>query len=264
MESLKIFEDKDFGKIRALKINNEPWFVAVDIAKALEYRSASDMTRILDDDEKGTQIVRTPGGEQNVTVINESGLYSSILRSRKPEAKRFKKWITSEVLPSIRKYGGYMTEDTVEKALTDPEFLIQLALNLKKEREKRILIEEELELNQPKIFFANSVESSPSSCLVGELAKLINQSGYEIGQNRLFVWLRENEYLIRQKGENYNLPSQYSMDLNLMEVKKNVINNPDGTVRVTRTTKITGKGQIYFLHKFLGLKVNEIINNKNI
>lgn len=262
MESLKIFENQDFGTIRALKINNDPWFVAVDIAKALEYRSAYDMARILDEDEKGTQIVRTPGGEQNAIIINESGLYSSILRSRKPEAKKFKKWITSEVLPSIRKHGAYMTEATVEKVLTDPDFLIQLALNLKKEREKRILIEKELEINQPKILFANSVETSRSSCLVGELAKLINQGGHEIGQNRLFAWLRDSGYLIRQRGENYNLPSQYSMDLKLMEVKKNVINNPDGTVRVTCTTKITGKGQVYFLHKFLGIKANEVINNR--
>lgn len=259
MDNLKLFENKDFGKIRALEINDDPWFVAVDIAKALEYRSAYDMTRILDEDEKGTQIVRTHGGEQNAIVINESGLYSAILRSRKPEAKRFKKWITSEVIPSIRKYGAYMTEDTIKKALTDPDFLIQLALNLKKEKEKRLIAENELEINKPKIIFANCVETSRTSCLVGELAKLINQGGYSMGQNRLFAWLREMGYLIRQRGENYNLPSQYSMDLKLMEVKKNIINNPDGTVRVTRTTKITGKGQIYFLHKFLGLKANDIL-----
>ena len=259
MDKLKLFENKDFGKIRALEINDNPWFVASDIAKALEYRSAYDMTRILDEDEKGTQIVRTPGGDQNAIVINESGLYSAILRSRKPEAKRFKKWITSEVIPSIRKYGAYMTEGAIEKALTDPDFLIQLALSLKKERERRLIAENELEINKPKIVFANCVETSRSSCLVGELAKLINQGGYPMGQNRLFAWLRDMGYLIRQRGENYNLPSQYSMDLKLMEVKKNIINNPDGTVRVTSTTKITGKGQIYFLHKFLGIKANDVL-----
>lgn len=259
MEKLKIFENSNFGKIRVLEIDGEPWFIAVDIAKVLDYRTAYDMTRILDEDEKGTQIVRTPGGNQNVIVINESGIYSSILRSRKPEAKQFKKWVTSEVLPSIRKYGAYLTEQTVEKALTDPDFLIQLALNLKEEREKRLIAETELQENKPKIIFANCVETSRSSCLVGELAKLINQGGYPIGQNRLFAWMRDNGYLIRQKGENYNLPTQYSMDLKLMEVKKNIINNPDGTVRVTRTTKITGKGQIYFLHKFLGERAYEIL-----
>jgi len=259
MEKLKVFENSNFGKIRVLEIDGEPWFIAVDIAKVLDYRTAYDMTRILDEDEKGTQIVRTPGGNQNVIVINESGLYSSILRSRKPEAKQFKKWVTSEVLPSIRKYGAYLTEQTVEKALTDPDFLIQLALNLKEEREKRLIAETELQENKPKIIFANCVETSRSSCLVGELAKLINQGGYPIGQNRLFAWMRDNGYLIRQKGENYNLPTQYSMDLKLMEVKKNIINNPDGTVRVTRTTKITGKGQIYFLHKFLGERAYEIL-----
>lgn len=259
MDKLKVFENSNFGKIRVLEIDGEPWFIAVDIAKVLDYRTAYDMTRILDEDEKGTQIVRTPGGNQNVIVINESGLYSSILRSRKPEAKQFKKWVTSEVLPSIRKYGAYLTDQTVEKALTDPDFLIQLALKLKEEREKRLIAETELQENKPKIIFANCVETSRSSCLVGELAKLINQGGYPIGQNRLFAWMRDNGYLIRQKGENYNLPTQYSMDLKLMEVKKNIINNPDGTVRVTRTTKITGKGQIYFLHKFLGERVYEIL-----
>ncbi|MCF6461753.1 phage antirepressor [Clostridium sp. Cult3] len=259
MEKLKVFENSNFGKIRVLEIDGEPWFIAVDIAKVLDYRTAYDMTRILDEDEKGTQIVRTPGGNQNVIVINESGLYSSILRSRKPEAKQFKKWVTSEVLPSIRKHGAYLTDQTVEKVLTDPDFLIQLALNLKEEREKRLIAETELQENKPKIIFANCVETSRSSCLVGELAKLINQGGYPIGQNRLFAWMRDNGYLIRQKGENYNLPTQYSMDLKLMEVKKNIINNPDGTVRVTRTTKITGKGQIYFLHKFLGERACEIL-----
>lgn len=259
MEKLKVFENSNFGKIRVLEIDGEPWFIAVDIAKVLDYRTAYDMTRILDEDEKGTQIVRTPGGNQNVIVINESGLYSSILRSRKPEAKQFKKWVTSEVLPSIRKYGAYLMDQTVEKALTDPDFLIQLALKLKEEREKRLIAETELQENKPKIIFANCVETSRSSCLVGELAKLINQGGYPIGQNRLFAWMRDNGYLIRQKGENYNLPTQYSMDLKLMEVKKNIINNPDGTVRVTRTTKITGKGQIYFLHKFLGERACEIL-----
>lgn len=259
MEKLKVFENSNFGKIRVLGIDGEPWFIAVDIAKVLDYRTAYDMTRILDEDEKGTQIVRTPGGNQNVIVINESGIYSSILRSRKPEAKQFKKWVTSEVLPSIRKHGAYLTNQTVEKVLTDPDFLIQLALNLKEEREKRLIAETELQENKPKIIFANCVETSRSSCLVGELAKLINQGGYPIGQNRLFAWMRDNGYLIRQKGENYNLPTQYSMDLKLMEVKKNIINNPDGTVRVTRTTKITGKGQIYFLHKFLGERAYEIL-----
>lgn len=259
MEKLKVFENSNFEKIRVLEIDGEPWFIAVDIAKVLDYRTAYDMTRILEEDEKGTHIVRTPGGNQTVIVINESGIYSSILRSRKPEAKQFKKWVRSEVLPSIRKYGAYLTEQTVEKALTDPDFLIQLALNLKEEREKRLIAETELQENKHKIIFANCVETSRSSCLVGGLAKLINQGGYPIGQNRLFAWMRDNGYLIKQKGENYNLPTQYSMDLKLMEVKKNIINNPDGTVRVTRTTKITGKGQIYFLHKFLGERAYEIL-----
>ena len=248
------------GKIRALIIDGEPWFVAGDIAKILDYRSAYDMTRILDEDERGTQIVRTLGGNQRATIINESGLYSSILRSRKPEAKKFKKWVTGEVLPTIRKHGSYMTDGAIERALKDPDFLIELAMKLKEEKEKRLWTENKLEANAPKIKFAEIVETSQSSCLVGELAKIINQAGYPMGQNRLFSWMRDKGYLIKQKGENYNLPSQYSMDLKLMEVKKYLIEKPDGSILVDSTSKITGKGQIYFLNKFMSLRAKEIIN----
>lgn len=181
-------------------------------------------------------------GETN--FINESGLYTLIIRSRKPEAKKFRKWVTNEVLPSIRKNGGYIVG---QETLSDEE-LIQRALlvatNKLKEREKQ------LEEQKPKVLFANSVETSETSILVGDLAKLIKQNGHDIGQNRLFNWLRDNGYLIKS-GERKNMPTQMAMDKKLFEVKERTVNNPDGSIRITKTTKVTGKGQVYFVNKFL-------------
>src|SRR5690606_41025388 len=191
------------------------------------------------------------GRQGETNVVNEYGLYSLVLGSRKPEAKEFKRWITHEVIPSIRKHGAYMTPETIEKVLSDPDTIIQLATTLKEERAKRMQAEALIEKQRPKVLFANAVETSENSILVGELSKILRQNGIDIGQNRLFRWLRENGYLCKQRGENYNLPTQYAMDLGLFEIKKRTINNPDGSVRVTRTPKDTGKGQIYFINKFL-------------
>ena len=187
-------------------------------------------------------------GETN--FINESGLYTLIIRSRKPEAKKFRKWITSEVLPAIRKTGMYATEDLLE----NPDLAIKAFQQLKEEREKRKLLESKVEEQKPKVLFADSVESSETSILIGDLAKLIKQNGHDIGQNRLFEWLRNNDYLIKS-GERKNMPTQKSMDLKLFEVKERTVNNPDGSIRVTKTTKVTGKGQIYFLNYFLTKEV---------
>lgn len=251
--NLEIFKNNEFGEIRILTTDNEPWFVGKDIAEALGYsKSRNAISAHVDkEDKKGAPIQGDLGGLQEMTIINESGLYSLVLSSKLPTAKKFKRWVTSEVLPAIRKHGAYMTDETVEKAITDPDFLIQLATNLKEEKAKRALAEAENERNKPKVLFATSVEGSENSCLIGELAKLISQNGYDIGQNRLFSWMRENGYLIKRRGESYNSPTQYSMDLGLMEVKKRAINNPDGSVRTTSTTKVTGKGQIYFVNKFV-------------
>lgn len=245
---LEIFKNHEFGEIRTLEIEKEPWFVAIDICKALELSNPTIAVSRLDDDERSKFNL---GRQGETNIINEYGLYNLILASRKKEAKRFKRWLTHDVIPTIRRHGAYMTEDTVEKAITDPDFLIQLATNLKEEKAKRALAEAEVERNKPKVLFATSVEGSENSCLIGELAKLISQNGYDIGQNRLFSWMRENGFLIKRRGESYNLPTQYSMDLGLMEVKKRAINNPDGSVRTTSTTKVTGKGQIYFVNKFV-------------
>ena len=177
-----------------------------------------------------------------------------VLEKYRKQGKQFKRWITHEVIPSIRKHGAYMTPETIEKVLSDPDTIIKLATTLKEERQKRLEAEKIIEQQKPKVLFAEAVETSESSVLVGELAKILRQNGIDIGRNRLFRWLRENGYLCKQRGENYNLPTQYSMNLGLFEIKKRIINNPDGSVRVTRTPKVTGKGQIYFVNKFLKSK----------
>ena len=186
-----------------------------------------------------------------MTVINESGLYSLILSSKLPNAKKFKHWVTSEVLPSIRKHGAYMTPETLEQALTSPDFLIKLATELKTEKEKRQALEVQAEENKPKVLFADAVSVSNTSILVGDLAKIIKQNGVNIGANRLFAWLRDNGYLIKRKGNDYNMPTQYSMDLKLFEVKETVITHSDGHTSISKTPKVTGKGQQYFVNKFL-------------
>jgi anti-repressor protein len=253
MNKLKIFKNEQFGEIRTIIEDEQLWFVAQDISKILDYSETSVMLRRLDIDETmkivPTEIVGTNSMAREVTVINESGLYNAVLGSKKPEARKFKKWVTSEVLPDIRKHGAYMTDDSIEKALTDPDFLIQLATNLKEEKLKRLDAEKRIEIDRPKVIFADALEISDNTILVGELAKLLKQNGIDIGQNRLFEKLREMNYL-GTKGEYKNLPTQKAMDLKLFEIKKRTINNPDGSVRVTTTTKVTGKGQIYFVNKF--------------
>ena len=181
----------------------------------------------------------------------EKDVYRLIMRSNLPDAEKFQDWVCDEVLPSIRKYGAYMTNETLEKALTSPDFLIQLATNLKEEKQKRIEAEQKIQKDAPKVLFADAVSTSQRSCLVAELAKILQQNGVNIGQNRLFTWMRENGYLC-QKGQYYNQPTQKAMELGLFELKQTSITKPDGSVLVTTTTKVTGKGQIYFVEKFLG------------
>ena len=190
------------------------------------------------------------GRQQEMTIINESGLYNGILRSDKPEAKPFRKWVTSEVLPTIRRHGMYATPDTVEKMLADPDTTIKLLETIKQERAARMALEAKAEADKPKVLFADAVSASHTSILVGDLAKLLRQNGVEIGQNRLFSFLREKGYLCSQ-GERYNLPTQRSMDRGWFQVKETTINQPNGSVRITRTVKVTGKGQQYFINLFL-------------
>lgn len=250
-KELQVFNNEQFGQVRVILKNNEPWFIGKDIAEVLGYKDSSDaLKRHVEDEDKGVGETPTPGGKQNMIVINESGLYSLVLSSKLPEAKKFKKWVTNEVLPSIRKHGAYMTDDTLEKAILSPDFLIQLATKLKEEREKRLELEKQRELDRPKLIFAEAVSASHTSILVGELAKILKQNGIDVGQNKLFEWMRNNGYLIKRKGTDYNMPTQKSMELGLFEVKETPIMHGDGHISISKTTKVTGKGQIYFINKF--------------
>jgi len=250
---LAIFNYQE-SEVRTVQVDGEPWFVAKDVCEVLGMSDTSMAIKPLDRDEKGTSKVCTLGGNQQVSIISESGLYALILRSNKPEAKPFRKWVTSEVLPTIRKTGGaYLTLQKAEEILHDPNLIIGLAqqvIDLKAKAEQQ---QQQIEADRPKIIFADAVSASHTSILVGELAKLLKQNGIEIGQNRLFDWLRDNGYLIRRKGSDWNMPTQRSMDLGLFEIKERTINEPDGPVRITKTVKATGKGQVYFINKFLNL-----------
>ena len=252
MNELKIFENPEFGKVRTVNVNGEPWLVGKDVAEALGYeRGTKAIADHVDEEDKDViPIQDSIGRMQNTPVINESGVYALVFSSKLPTAKKFKHWVTSEVLPAIRKHGAYMTEQTVEKALASPDFLIQLATNLKKEQEARMKAEATLAEQKPKVLFADTVSGSKTSILVGQLARLVKQKGLDIEQNRLFKWLRDKGYLMKNKNE----PTQRSMDLKVMEVKERTVNNPDGSTRITRTPMITGKGQIYFVDRLLGGK----------
>lgn len=237
-------------EVRTVKQGQDIFFVAKDVCEVLDIKNSHDALNRLGDYEKATSVLPTQFGNKSMNIINESGLYSLIMTSRKAEAQSFKRWVTEEVLPSIRKHGAYMTPDTIEKALMDPDTIIQIATQLKEERLKRQQAELTVQKQKPKVLFADAVETSDSSILVGQLAKLLVQNGFQIGQNRMFSWLRENGYLGKQ-GSHYNEPTQYAMERGWFEVKERTINNPDGSVRITRTTKVTGKGQVFFINKFL-------------
>ena len=253
MEKLQVFQNAEFGEIRTVIINNEPWFVGKDVAEALGYTKARNAisSHVSEEDKKDAPIQGDLGGVQQMTIINESGLYTLIFGSKLESAKRFKYWVTAEVLPAIRRHGAYMTEDTLEKALTSPDFLIQLATKLKEEQEKNKALTEDNARMKPKEIFADAVAASNTSILVGELAKLLSQNGYATGQNRLFTILRDRGYLIKS-GTSKNMPTQSSMERGLFEIKETIIHNPDGSIKISKTPKVTGKGQQYFINKFLG------------
>ena len=260
MNNLEIFKNSDFGELRTIKDENgEPWFVGKDVAKALGFTNTRDAIRThVFEEDKGVDLVDTLGGRQKMTVVNESGLYALVFGSQLKDAKKFKHWVTSEVLPAIRKHGAYMTDGVIERTLTDPDYLIMLATNLKEERAKRALAEAENEKNKPKVLFADTVSASARSCLMGELAKMISQEAIrqgrideKIGQNKLFDWMRNNGYLCKS-GERKNQPLQQYVEQGLFEMKKGSYIDSKGANVMTTTTKVTGKGQIYFINKFLG------------
>lgn len=251
MKDIQVFKNPEFGEVRTVVINDEPWFVGKDVAAALGYSNPRKaLNDHVDDEDKGVTKCDTLGGAQEMTIINESGLYSLVLSSKLPTAKKFKRWVTSEVLPTIRKHGAYATEDTLEKMLASPDFGIKLLTELKSEQEKRKAAEATIEEQKPKVLFAQAVETSKTSILVIDLAKVIKQNGVDIGQNRLYSWLRNNGYL-EKSGSSKNMPTQKSMNMKLFEIKEGHYIDGGGNNVTTRTTKVTGKGQVYFVNKFL-------------
>lgn len=250
MNELQHFDFKG-RQVRTVVVDNEPMFVGKDVADILGYQNGSrDVNTHVEEEDRLKYQIGTSGQAREMTIINESGLYSLVISSKLPTAKEFKHWVTHEVLPSIRKHGAYMTPETIEKAIYDPDFIINLATQLKDEQAKTAALKADNETMKPKALFADAVATSHTSILIGDLAKLIRQNGVDIGQNRLFAWLREHGYLIGS-GDRRNMPTQRAMDLGLFDIKERTFQNPDGSVRITKTTKVTGKGQQYFINKFL-------------
>lgn len=242
-QSIQLFDFKG-NQIRTLTTDKgETWWVLSDVCKALRLSNPSVVASRIEPDSRSKSDL---GRQGEVVIVNESGLYEVILRSDKPEAKQFRKWVTHEVLPSIRKHGGYLAgQETMS-----PEEMVLASVNYLQSKiaEQR----QQLEEQAPKVLFADSVTASKSSILIGAFAKDLKQNGVDIGQNRLFQWLRDNGYLISRRGESWNQPTQRAMDMGLFEVKTNTVPNKDGSVRTTHTTVLTGKGRIYFTNRFLG------------
>ena len=254
MNELQIFENAEFGQVRTVTIDNEPWFVGKDVATALGYKNTKDALathiescdKIMGSQNATPSITDSMGRTQHPTWINESGLYALIFGSKLESAKRFKHWVTSDVLPSIRKHGVY----AVDELINNPEMAIKAFTALKEEREKNKVLIADNQRMKPKEIFADAVASSKTSILIGDLAKILKQNGIDTGQKRLFEQLRQEGYLMKS-GVSKNMPTQKSMEKGLFEVKETTINNPDGSIRVTKTTKVTGAGQQYFINKFL-------------
>ena len=251
MNELEIFNNPEFGQIRATEINGEPYFVGKDVAEALGYTNPQKAIRDhVDEEDKTLNESFTVNGTMAV-LISESGVYSLVFGSQLPKAKEFKHWVTSEVLPTIRKHGAYATPATIESIIADPDNGIKLLTALKEEQEKRKALQTQIAEQKPKVIFAEAVSASKTSILIGDLAKILKQNGIDIGQKRLFAWLRDNGYLIKG-GSSKNMPTQRAMEMGLFVVKEGSYVNGEGVNVTTKTTKLTGKGQIYFINKFKG------------
>ena len=248
--TLQVFENQEFGKVRTIVEQEQVLFCANDVAAALGYKIPKDAVK---QHCKGAvkHLLLTDGGEQETKFIPEGDVYRLIIRSKLPAAEKFERWVFDEVLPAIRKHGGYLTPEKIEDVLLNPDTIIKLATELKEERAKRMAHEKQIEQDKPKVLFADSVSVSHTSILIGELAKLLQQNGVPMGQNRLFQRLREKGYLFRRKGTDYNMPTQRAMEMGLFEVKETVVSHSDGHTSISKTPKVTGKGQIYFINKFL-------------
>lgn len=252
MNDLTTFSNPEFGQVRTVEINGTPWLVGKDVAIALGYKNPQRAIRDhVDTEDQGVTKTVTPSGEQEMLIINESGLYSLILSSKMPKAKAFKHWVTSEVLPSIRKHGAYMTPETLQAAILNPDTMIQLCQQLKAEQDKNAALTAANAALTPKGIFADAVSASKQSILVGDLAKMLKQNGVDIGATRLFQWMRENGYLVRGNRSDKNMPTQRSMEMGLFDIKETVVSHSDGHTTINKTPKVTGKGQVYFVNLFL-------------
>lgn len=256
MKNLQIFSNEEFGQVRTMLIDGEPWFVGKDVAEALGYERPTDTVRKrIDEEDRGISKMETPSGKQEMTIINESGLYTLVLGSKLESAKRFKRWVTSEVIPSVRKNGGYIAN---QENMTPEQIMaagLQAAQKIIEEKNRQIWEQEaDIQRMRPKEVFADAITTSKTSILIGALAKIISQNGVQIGQNRLFAWMRENGYLIIRRGTDYNMPTQRAMEMRLFEIKERTVNRADGSSKITRTTMVTGRGQQYFINKFLNNK----------
>ncbi len=251
MQKIQMFESPEFGQVRTLTENGEVLFCGNDVAKALGYARPKDAIAA---HSKGAVKHRllTNGGEQEMLFIPEPDLYRLIFGSKLPAAEKFTGWVTKEILPAIRKTGVYMTNEALEAAILNPDTIIKLALELKAERNMRQDLEQQIMANAPKVALAEAIVTSPDSILIGDLAKILCQNGVDIGQNRLFSWLRFNGYLCRRRGESYNLPTQKAMEMGLFEVKETTVIHNSGLTKVMKTPKVTGLGQQYFVNLFLG------------
>lgn len=242
-KSIIPFTSEKFGTIRAINVSDEPWFVAKDVCDILGLGRQQDSTRYLDDDEKRGCLVNTPSGDQRMVCVSEPGLYKLIMRSRKPEAKAFQRWVTHDVLPALRRDGAYVASDGTED---DATLMARALLAAKRQMDAKDALIAEM---RPKALFADAVAASDGTCLVGELAKMLRQNGVEVGQNRLFGWMRRDGYL-GSAGSHRNVPTQRAMEMGLFRIKETAITHSDGHVTISRTPKVTGKGQRYFLDRY--------------
>lgn len=243
----------DFNRhsVRVVGTHDDPRFVLNDVAKALGISNIGNIVTRLDRSDIRRADVRSGGQKRNMVTVSESALYEVVLRSDKPEARRFSRWVTHEVLPTIRKHGAYLTDQKLEGVLTNPDTIIQLAQNLKAEQEARQALEAQAKTNQPKVLFADAVSASHTEILVGELAKILRGNGVNIGGTRLFAWLRRNGFLISRKGTDWNMPTQRAMEMGLFRIKETTVLHSDGHTSISKTPKVTGKGQQYFVSRFL-------------
>lgn len=250
MSEIQIFKNSEFGTVRTIEENGKVLFCGKDVADALGY---SNSRKAIIDHCKGVtkRDTLTNGGMQELSFITEGDLYRLIAHSKLPSAERFEVWVFDEVLPTIRKHGAYITTQKMEEIMNDPDSWIKLLTELKAERKEKESLKVQVTEDKPKVVFADAVSVSDGTILIGELAKILKGNGLDIGQNRLFERLRQEGFLIKRKGTDYNAPTQMAMKLGLFKVKETAITHSDGHVTISKTTKVTGKGQQYFINKYL-------------